>query len=62
VAEGVVDGLELVEIANHHGHESAPPAPPGERLVDAVGEEHPVGEPGEGIVRRLVGQVLLAGA
>ena len=57
VAETVVDGLETVEV-----QDTARPAPDAvralrcRRVLDAVTEQSPVGEPGQAVVERLVGE------
>ena len=57
MAEAVVDHLEPVEVEEQHRHVVAPFAGPGP--LEPVGEQHPVGQPGEGVVQGLVGQRLL---
>ena len=54
VAEAVVDRLEVVEIDEQDREEVLPAMPPLERMRDAIREEHPVREPRERVVVRLV--------
>ena len=56
VAEAVVDGLEVVQVEQQDRHREAVAAPPAQGVRDAVGEERAVGQPGELVVERLVGQ------
>src|SRR6185436_20336001 len=62
VPERVVDLLEVVEVDEQHAHRAG--AAPGEleRLLQPVAEQHPVGQAGEPVVERLVGQVALQAA
>lgn len=53
VAEHVVDALEVVEIEHVQGHHFAAPDT-GERLLQALVEEHAVGQPGERVMQRHV--------
>ncbi len=50
VAADVVDLLEAVEVAE----QDRTAGTGAERLLEPVGEQHPVGQPGEGVVQRLV--------
>ena len=59
VPEGVVDGLEVVEVDEEHGEVALAPAVAGEGVVQALREERAVGEAGEGIVGAAVGDVRL---
>ena len=59
VSEAVVDRLEVVEVDEDHAHRRLLARRPGERVLDAVGEQRPVGEAGDGIVERLVGELVL---
>ena len=59
VAEGVVDRLEAVEVDEDDRRRDVPPVTAAQGLADAVGEEGPVGQAGEGVVEGLVGQRLL---
>ena len=58
VTQRVVDRLEVVQVEEEHGRLAAR-APADERVLDAIGEQRPVGEPGERIVKRLMPQELL---
>jgi hypothetical protein len=54
VAERVVDDLEVVEVEEEQG-DARPAAPPaGQRALDVIAEQDPVGETGERIVERVV--------
>ena len=60
VPQAVVDRLEVVEIQEQDGQRRlAQPAGAIERVLDPIGEERPVGEPGQRIVQRLVAQLCL---
>ena len=59
VAEAVVDLLELVEVEEQHRHRPAGSARPGQRRLDAVAEQSPVGQVGQAVVQRGVQQDLL---
>ena len=59
VTEAVVDGLEVVEIDEQHGHAHAVAQRPRDRVADALVEQRPIGEVGDGIVEGLVGELLL---
>ena len=58
VPEAVVDGLEMVEVTEHQGQRAATPKA-------SLGEQHPVrqqgavGQPGEGVVHGLMGELRL---
>ena len=62
VAEPVVDALEPVEVAVEHRDRTAAPHRLGQRVVEPVEEQRPVGQPGEdvepGQVRDLADQLL----
>ncbi len=58
VAEAVVDGLEIVEVEQEKGEGPADPPGPDEGVGQTVGEQRAVGEAGQGIVKRLVGEPL----
>ncbi len=59
VAEAVVDRLEVVEVEEDH-REAALLAPAaGERVADALREQGAVGQAGDAVVERLVGELLL---
>ena len=59
VAQAVVDVLEVVEVDEDHGDRARPAASSPQRVLEALGEEQPVREVGEGVVKRLVGETLL---
>ena len=59
VAEAVVDGLEVVEVEEDHRRRPAVAPAAGDRLPHLLGEHRAVGEPGDGIVERLVGELRL---
>ena len=59
VAEGVVDGLEVVEVQEQHRERPAVVAPATERVLHAIAEQRPVREVGDRVVERLVGELLL---
>ena len=59
MAPAVVDQLEAVEVDEEHRHLGAGPGRPGQGLAEAFGHQHPVGEPGEGVMDGLVGQLEL---
>ena len=59
VTEAVVDGLEVIEIDEQHGHPDAVAQRPRDRVADALVEQRPVGEMGDRIVEGLVGELLL---
>ncbi len=50
VADGVVDGLEAVEVDEEHGGARVGDSPAGEGLLDALGEQGAVGQVGERVV------------
>ena len=58
VAERVVDVLEVVEVEEHDSHVAPGAAGQRERVLDAIAEEVPVGEPGQRIVKRQLAQLL----
>ena len=57
VTEGVVHGLEVVDVAHHEGDGPGPAHPSPQGMVHPIGEQHPVGESGERVVGRLVGEL-----
>ena len=59
VAEPVVDDVEPVEVEQQQADARGPRARTGQRAVEAVGEQRPVGEPGEGVAERVPGELLL---
>ena len=54
VAERVVDLLEVIEVHDHHGQAAVAALGGAQRLLDAVAEQHAVGQAGERVVQRLV--------
>ena len=61
VAEGVVDRLESVEVAEAQGHRPARPGRRGQGVLHPVVEERPVGQAGELVVEGQVAEVGLEG-
>ena len=61
MAERVVDALEAVEIEAEHGKALAAPQAQ-ERLLQLLAEQRAVGEVGERVVARQVGDLLLLAA
>ena len=61
VAEAVVDHLEVVEVHEDDGDDAVLAARARQRVADALAEQRAVGEPRDGVVERLVGQLLLEG-
>jgi hypothetical protein len=61
VAQGVVDLLEVVEVEEEHGAPATLAARPDDGVAHALGEQRAVGEPGDGVVERLVGELRLEG-
>ncbi len=57
--EAVVDGLEVVEIDEHDRDQRALADGRTKRVPDTVGEQRAVGEVGDRVVERLMGQLLL---
>ena len=56
MAQAVVDELEAVEVEEHDGHRAAAPPPRHrERLLETVPEQNAVGQAGQAVVVRLVG-------
>jgi hypothetical protein len=60
VPHRVVHRLEVVEIDEQDCHRIA--APPLQRVLDSIGEQRAVGQPGQGIMEGLLGQPVLEGA
>ena len=58
VAHRVVDELEVVEVDEEDAHDPRPSSA-GECPLDPVPEQHPVREPGERVVERPVGELVL---
>ena len=50
MAEGVVDVLEAVEVEQQQGRHVAPAADAGDRLLEPLEQQDPVGQPGQGVV------------
>jgi hypothetical protein len=46
VPEAVVDGLEVVEVEEHDSDGRRVPIGPGGGVLDAVGEQRPIGQTG----------------
>src|SRR5918992_1091358 len=57
VSDTVVNGLEVVQVQEEHGGGAGSIAS-GKGMLPAIGEEHPVREPRERVVGRLVLQLL----
>ena len=55
MAERIVDALKMIEIETMHGELVAAPADPAEQFVQALVEQYAIGQIGEGIVMRHVG-------
>ena len=50
MAEGVVDVLEAVEVEKQQGRHVAPAADAGDRLLEPLEQQNPVGQPGQRVV------------
>ncbi len=59
VPERVVDGLEVVEVEQHHGEQPAVPHGAAQRVVDPVEHQRTVRQPGQRVVQGLVLQLAL---
>jgi hypothetical protein len=59
VAERVVDGLEVVEVAEQHRQRTRVPTVQGQRVLEPLTEQRPVRQPGELVVEGPSAQVLL---
>ena len=59
VPEAVVDRLEVVEVEEHDGDALVLAPRAGDRVPDALGEERPVGEPGDRVVEGLMRELFL---
>ena len=59
VAEAVVDRLEVVEVDEHDADRGAAAQRAHDRVLDAVGEQRAVGEARDGVVERLVRELVL---
>ena len=57
VAEAVVDRLEVIEIEEEHGDRRPLAGPARQRVAHAVLEQRAIGEAGQRIVERLVGEL-----
>ena len=62
VPPGVVDDLEIVQVDEEHADDRAVPRAAGQRVLEPVGEEHPVGQAGQRVVEDLVGEVAFEAA
>ena len=62
VAEGVVDGLEVVEVDEQHRADSWPARQTGHGMLGAVGQHIAISQTGEGIVVGALGQVGFSGS
>jgi hypothetical protein len=60
VTAAVIEHLEVVEIEEEHGDEAVVAPAAGQGLLQAVEEEGAVGQAGQHVVQRLVGELLLA--
>jgi len=58
VAGAVVDLLEVVQVHQQHTDAAAAAGLAGQRLLEPVAEQGPVGEPGEGVVQGLVAELV----
>jgi hypothetical protein len=58
VAEAVVDALEVVQVDEEDGHGAAPTPGSSQGRGEPVEQQPAVGQPGEGVVQRLVPQTL----
>ena len=59
VAQGIVDGLEVVEVEEQHRRALGVAAAAAEGMLQAVDVERPVGQAGQGIVEGLAGELRL---
>ena len=59
MAEAVVDGLEVVQVDEHDADRRPPANRAHDRVLDAVGEQRPVGEARDRVVEGLVGELVL---
>ena len=57
MAQRVVDGLEVVEVEEQDGRHLATSTSTRQGVLDAVGEQGPVGEPGQWVVECLVAEL-----
>jgi hypothetical protein len=54
VPPGVVDRLEAIEVEEHHGDLLLTPGRPGQRVLNTIPEQRPVGQIGQRIVQGLL--------
>jgi hypothetical protein len=59
VSEAVVDGLEVVDVEEHHPELAVLASGAPDRVAHPLDEQRPVGQVGDRIVKRLVGELLL---
>ena len=59
VSEAVVHGLEVVEVEKEHGEVGVGALHAGQGMLEAVLEERLVGQPGQGVVKGAVGELVL---
>jgi hypothetical protein len=59
VTQGVVDNLEVVQVHEQHRNLDVSPSGTLQGELQAVEEQGPVRQPGQGVVERLVGQLFL---
>ena len=59
MAKGVVDVLEVVQVQEHHTHQGALASSLGQRQLQAIQGQHPVGQAGQDVVVGLAQQLLL---
>ena len=58
VTEAVVDDLEVVEVQEEDSGQAGPPFEPAQGQTQAVEEQRPVRQAGEGVVQRLMDELL----
>ena len=61
MAEGVVDDLEAVDVAEEKRHPTPGAVGLQQRVIEVVEEQAPVGQPREGVLKGMPGQLLLEG-
>ncbi len=61
MTEGVVDRLEVVQVHEQHGDGVGVAGQALQRMLHAISEERPVGEPGDRVVEGLMRELLLEG-
>jgi hypothetical protein len=59
VTKRIIDNLEVVEVKEQDGDVPTTPVTAGDRPLDVIPEEDPVGESGQRIVKRVVDELLL---